>query len=131
MLLMFLFIFSNRLGWNLPEMIDKSIHLLSDGGLGMAMFSLGKLYIYTKKKKKTKLSWLEIKFNLTKNETGLFMASQSSIIACGTKMAIITMLLKFVLGPALMIASAYCIRLKSTLFKVAILQVKILKLIIR
>lgn len=56
MLLMFLFIFSNRLGWNLPEMIDKSIHLLSDGGLGMAMFSLGKLYIYTKKKKKTKLS---------------------------------------------------------------------------
>ncbi|AED92117.1 auxin transport protein-like [Arabidopsis thaliana] len=82
-----------RLGWNLPEMIDKSIHLLSDGGLGMAMFSLG-----------------------------LFMASQSSIIACGTKMAIITMLLKFVLGPALMIASAYCIRLKSTLFKVAILQ---------
>lgn len=43
---MFIFIFSNRLGWNLPEMIDKSIHLLSDGGLGMAMFSLGKLYIY-------------------------------------------------------------------------------------
>ncbi|KAG7550699.1 Auxin efflux carrier plant type [Arabidopsis thaliana x Arabidopsis arenosa] len=82
-----------RLGWNLPEMIDKSIHLLSDGGLGMAMFSLG-----------------------------LFMASQSSIIACGTKMAIITMLLKFVLGPALMIASAFCIRLRSTLFKVAILQ---------
>ncbi|ESQ41481.1 hypothetical protein EUTSA_v10016062mg [Eutrema salsugineum] len=82
-----------RLGWKLPGMIDKSIHLISDGGLGMAMFSLG-----------------------------LFMASQSSIIACGTKMAIITMLLKFLLGPGLMIASAFCIRLRSTLFRVAILQ---------
>ncbi|CAG7891670.1 unnamed protein product [Brassica rapa] len=83
-----------RLGWKLPEMIDKSIHLISDGGLGMAMFSLG-----------------------------LFMASQSSIIACGTKMSIITMILKFILGPALMIASAFCIRLRGTLFRVTILQV--------
>ncbi|XP_013619873.1 PREDICTED: putative auxin efflux carrier component 5 [Brassica oleracea var. oleracea] len=82
-----------RLGWKLPEMIDKSIHLISDGGLGMAMFSLG-----------------------------LFMASQSSIIACGTKMTIITMILKFILGPALMIASAFCIRLRGTLFRVTILQ---------
>ncbi|KAH0936931.1 hypothetical protein HID58_004392 [Brassica napus] len=82
-----------RLGWKLPEMIDKSIHLISDGGLGMAMFSLG-----------------------------LFMASQSSIIACGTKMSIITMILKFILGPALMIASAFCIRLRGTLFRVTILQ---------
>ncbi|CAF1885750.1 unnamed protein product [Brassica oleracea var. botrytis] len=88
-----------RLGWKLPEMIDKSIHLISDGGLGMAMFSLG-----------------------------LFMASQSSIIACGTKMTIITMILKFILGPALMIASAFCIRLRGTLFRVTILQVNNLKL---
>ncbi|WZY74911.1 hypothetical protein YC2023_021295 [Brassica napus] len=86
-----------RLGWKLPEMIDKSIHLISDGGLGMAMFSLG-----------------------------LFMASQSSIIACGTKMSIITMILKFILGPALMIASAFCIRLRGTLFRVTILQVTLL-----
>ncbi|KAL1205939.1 Auxin efflux carrier component 8 [Cardamine amara subsp. amara] len=82
-----------RLGWKLPEMIDKSIHLISDGGLGMSMFSLG-----------------------------LFVASQSSIIACGTKMAIITMLLKFVLGPALMIVSAFSVRLRSTLLRVTILQ---------
>ncbi|CAH2072712.1 unnamed protein product [Thlaspi arvense] len=82
-----------RLGWNLPVMIDKSIHLISDGGLGMAMFSLG-----------------------------LFMASQSNIIACGTKMAIITMLLKFILGPALMLASAFCLRLRGTLFRIAVLQ---------
>ncbi|WZZ30686.1 hypothetical protein YC2023_014087 [Brassica napus] len=82
-----------RLGWKLPEMIDKSIHLISDGGLGY---------------------WNQ---NL-----GLFMASQSSIIACGTKMTIITMILKFILGPALMIASAFCIRLRGTLFRVTILQ---------
>ncbi|CAN8236367.1 unnamed protein product [Cochlearia groenlandica] len=82
-----------RLGWKLPEMVDKSIHLISDGGLGMAMYSLG-----------------------------LFMASQSSIIACGKKLAIITMLLKFVLGPVLMIASVFCVRLRNNLFKIAILQ---------
>ncbi|CAG7911227.1 unnamed protein product [Brassica rapa] len=82
-----------RLGWKLPEMIGKSVHMISDGGLGMAMFSLG-----------------------------LFMASQSSIIACGTKMAIITMVLKFVIGPALMVASAFSIRLRSTLFRVTVLQ---------
>ena len=57
------------------------------------------------------------------------MASQSSIIACGTKMTIITMILKFILGPALMIASAFCIRLRGTLFRVTILQVNNLKLV--
>ncbi|XP_010492334.1 PREDICTED: auxin efflux carrier component 8-like [Camelina sativa] len=82
-----------RLGWELPEMIDKSIHMISDGGLGMAMFSLG-----------------------------LFMASQRSIIACGTKMTSIAMVLKFVLGPALMIASVFSMRLRHNLFKIAILQ---------
>ena len=52
------------------------------------------------------------------------MASQSSI-----KMSIITMILKFILGPALMIASAFCIRLRGTLFRVTILQVNNLKLV--
>ncbi|XP_019090051.1 PREDICTED: auxin efflux carrier component 8-like [Camelina sativa] len=54
--------------------------------------------------------------------TSLFMASQRSFIACGTKMAVIAMLLKFVLGPALMIASVFIMRLRNNLFKIAILQ---------
>ncbi|XP_010550069.1 PREDICTED: auxin efflux carrier component 8 [Tarenaya hassleriana] len=82
-----------RLGWEMPGMVDGSIRLLSDGGLGMAMFSLG-----------------------------LFMASQRSIIACGKQMLAITMVLKFLIGPILMVASAFGIRLHGTLLRTMILQ---------
>ncbi|KAA8548011.1 hypothetical protein F0562_004440 [Nyssa sinensis] len=78
----------------LPEIIDKSISILSDGGLGMAMFSLG-----------------------------LFMASRDSIIACGTPMAVLAMAMKFVVGPSLMAVSSIAIGLRGTLFRVAIVQV--------
>ncbi|XP_047333703.1 probable auxin efflux carrier component 8 [Impatiens glandulifera] len=81
--------------WNiqLPLIVSHSISILSDGGLGMAMFSLG-----------------------------LFMASQTSIIACGTRMAILAMVMKFVAGPILMAASSTAIGLRGTVFKVAIVQ---------
>ncbi|KAF8399419.1 hypothetical protein HHK36_015284 [Tetracentron sinense] len=77
----------------LPEIVAKSISILADGGLGMAMFSLG-----------------------------LFMASRASIIACGTRMAILAMGIKFVVGPTLMAVSSFAIGLRGTLFKVAIVQ---------
>lgn len=35
--------YCNRWGLHLPKIADKSVTILSDGGLGMAMFSLGKL----------------------------------------------------------------------------------------
>ncbi|KAK2966936.1 hypothetical protein RJ640_002121 [Escallonia rubra] len=81
--------------WNvqLPKIVDKSISILSDGGLGMAMFSLG-----------------------------LFTASQTSIIASGTWMTVLAMAMKFIVGPALMAASSTAVGLKGTLFRVAILQ---------
>ncbi|KAL5582383.1 hypothetical protein UlMin_014825 [Ulmus minor] len=77
----------------LPEVIYKSIKILSDGGLGMAMFSLG-----------------------------LFMASRSRIIACGTQKAILAMGLKFIGGPALMAVSSLSIGLRGTQLRVAIVQ---------
>ncbi|PON95892.1 Auxin efflux carrier [Trema orientale] len=77
----------------LPEIVDQSITILADGGLGMAMFSLG-----------------------------LFMASRTSIIACGTRMAIISMGLKFIGGPFLMAAASLAIGLRGTQLKVAIVQ---------
>ncbi|GAY46417.1 hypothetical protein CUMW_096880 [Citrus unshiu] len=77
----------------LPAIIDQSVRILSNGGLGMAMFSLG-----------------------------LFMASRPSIIACGTRMAAAAMALKFIVGPALMAASSFAIGLRSTLFKIAFVQ---------
>ncbi|TKY65216.1 putative auxin efflux carrier component 5 [Spatholobus suberectus] len=82
-----------RWGLHMPEVVNQSIEILSNGGLGMAMFSLG-----------------------------LFMASQSSIIACGPRMAMVAIGLKVVLGPALMAVASLVIGLRDTLFKVAIVQ---------
>ncbi|KAF5199302.1 Auxin efflux carrier component [Thalictrum thalictroides] len=64
----------------LPVIIDKSISILADGGLGMAMFSLG-----------------------------LFMASQASIFACGAWLAVLAMAAKFLVGPALMAVASTAI----------------------
>ncbi|XP_006338481.1 putative auxin efflux carrier component 5 isoform X2 [Solanum tuberosum] len=82
-----------RWGVNLPKIVEQSISILSDGGLGMAMFSIG-----------------------------VFMASQASIIACGTKKAILAMALKFVLGPVLMAISSIAVGLRGQLFRLAIVQ---------
>ncbi|KAL5143575.1 Auxin efflux carrier component 8 [Glycine soja] len=82
-----------RWGLHMPEVVSQSIEILSNGGLGMAMFSLG-----------------------------LFMASQSSIIACGPRMAMVAIGLKVVLGPTLMAVASFVIGLRDTLFKVAIVQ---------
>ncbi|KAM7506690.1 hypothetical protein LguiA_017143 [Lonicera macranthoides] len=84
---------SFRWGVKLPTIVDKSISIMSDGGLGMAMFSLG-----------------------------LFIASEASLIACGTQMAVLAMAMKFAFGPALMTASSAALGLKGRMFRVAILQ---------
>lgn len=57
--------------------------------------------------------------------TGVFMASQARIIACGTKKAILAMALKFVLGPVLMAISSITVGLRGKLFRLAIVQVKL------
>ncbi|XXG42939.1 hypothetical protein AAC387_Pa01g3087 [Persea americana] len=81
--------------WNLklPMIIDKSISILSDGGLGMAMFSLG-----------------------------LFMASQSRIVACGAWMAALAMGLRFIVGPSLMAVSSFATLMRGKLLRIAIMQ---------
>ncbi|XP_060672479.1 probable auxin efflux carrier component 8 isoform X1 [Ziziphus jujuba] len=84
-----------RFRWNikLPEIANQSIIILSNGGLGMAMFSLG-----------------------------LFMASRTRIIACGTRLAILAMAMKFIIGPALMAGASYAVGLSGTILRVAIVQ---------
>ncbi|KAF8678513.1 hypothetical protein HU200_046267 [Digitaria exilis] len=78
---------------HLPSIISNSIRILSDGGLGMAMFSLG-----------------------------LFTALQTKIIACGAKKMLLSLGIRFFLGPALMVISSYAIGMRGTLLKVAIMQ---------
>ncbi|OEL12671.1 putative auxin efflux carrier component 1c [Dichanthelium oligosanthes] len=81
--------------WNfeMPAIILKSISILSDAGLGMAMFSLG-----------------------------LFMALQPRIIACGNKVASFAMAVRFLTGPAVMAAASFAVGLRGTLLHVAIVQ---------
>ncbi|KAF7827678.1 auxin efflux carrier component 3 [Senna tora] len=77
----------------MPKIIEKSISILSDAGLGMAMFSLG-----------------------------LFMALQPKIIACGNSVASFAMAIRFLTGPAVMAAASIAVGLRGTLLRVAIVQ---------
>ncbi|OMO60602.1 Auxin efflux carrier [Corchorus capsularis] len=78
---------------HMPKIIEKSISILSDAGLGMAMFSLG-----------------------------LFMALQPKIIACGNSVASFAMAVRFLTGPAVMAAASIAVGLRGTLLRVAIVQ---------
>ncbi|KAD5960315.1 hypothetical protein E3N88_11787 [Mikania micrantha] len=82
---------------NMPAIISKSISILSDAGLGMAMFSLG-----------------------------LFMALQPRIIACGNSMATIAMAVRFLAGPAVMALVSYPVGLRGVVLRIAIVQSNIL-----
>ncbi|KAJ4961172.1 hypothetical protein NE237_021082 [Protea cynaroides] len=77
----------------MPKIIEKSISILSDAGLGMAMFSLG-----------------------------LFMALQPNIIACGNSVAAFAMGVRFLVGPAVMAAASFAVGLRGILLHVAIVQ---------
>ncbi|XP_010527774.1 PREDICTED: auxin efflux carrier component 4-like [Tarenaya hassleriana] len=77
----------------MPKIIEKSISILSDAGLGMAMFSLG-----------------------------LFMALQPKIIACGNSVATFAMAVRFLTGPAVMAVASISVGLRGDLFRVAIVQ---------
>ncbi|KAM0940965.1 putative membrane transport protein [Dioscorea sansibarensis] len=84
---------SFRWGIELPAIIAKSISILSDAGLGMAMFSLG-----------------------------LFMALQPRIIACGNSIAAFAMAVRFLAGPAVMAAASIAVGLRGILLHIAIVQ---------
>ncbi|KAK3221280.1 hypothetical protein Dsin_008305 [Dipteronia sinensis] len=81
--------------WNIkmPSIVQGSITILSDAGLGMAMFSLG-----------------------------LFMALQPKIIACGKSVATFAMAVRFLTGPAVIAATSIAIGLRGVLLHIAIVQ---------
>ncbi|GLT28015.1 hypothetical protein SLA2020_029740 [Shorea laevis] len=77
----------------MPAIIAGSIAILSNAGLGMAMFSLG-----------------------------LFMALQPKLIACGNTIATFSMAVRFLTGPAVMAAASIAVGLKGVLLRIAIVQ---------
>ncbi|KAL8262897.1 hypothetical protein R6Q59_024246 [Mikania micrantha] len=84
---------SCRWGIKKPQILENSVTILSDAGLGMAMFSLG-----------------------------LFMASQPKLIACGNKLAAYGMVARFVAGPAVMAVASIAVGLRGTILQVSIVQ---------
>ncbi|KAL8137581.1 hypothetical protein V2J09_003582 [Rumex salicifolius] len=81
--------------WNveMPKIIANSISILSNTGLGMAMFSLG-----------------------------LFMALQPKLIACGNRLALFSMVLRFIVGPAVAALSSVALGIRGNLLKISIVQ---------
>ncbi|KAK7304770.1 hypothetical protein VNO77_42657 [Canavalia gladiata] len=81
--------------WNIksPSIINGSITILSKTGLGMSMFSLG-----------------------------LFMALQPKIIACGKALAAMSMIVRFLVGPAVMTATSLAIGIRGVLLSISIVQ---------
>jgi auxin efflux carrier family len=55
--------------------------------------------------------------------TGLFMALQPRIIACGNSVAAFAMAVRFLTGPAVMAAASIAVGLRGVLLHVAIVQV--------
>ncbi|KAK9097441.1 hypothetical protein Sjap_022938 [Stephania japonica] len=84
---------SYRFHVEMPSIVKGSISILSDAGLGMAMFSLG-----------------------------LFMALQPKIIACGKRVALFSMAVRFLTGPAVIAATSIAIGIRGPLLHVAIVQ---------
>ncbi|KAJ1703303.1 hypothetical protein LUZ63_003082 [Rhynchospora breviuscula] len=78
---------------NMPDIMKNSVKIIADAGLGMAMFSLG-----------------------------LFMGLQPRIIACGNKMAVITMGIKFIGGPLIMAGASIAAGLRGVKLSTAIVQ---------
>ncbi|WVZ25259.1 hypothetical protein V8G54_003803 [Vigna mungo] len=97
---------------HMPKIIEKSISILSDAGLGMAMFSLGE--------------WPAVVGTCTifgpGLGKGLFMALQPNIIACGNSVATFAMAVRFLTGPAVMAAASIAVGLRGTLLRIAIVQ---------
>ncbi|KAK8624111.1 hypothetical protein V6N13_065466 [Hibiscus sabdariffa] len=83
------------LWWNvgMPSIVKYSIKIISDAGLGMAMFSLG-----------------------------LFMALQPRIIGCGTKRATMGMVIRFLCGPIIMSTASVALGLRGKKLHAAIVQ---------
>ncbi|KAK7354667.1 hypothetical protein VNO80_20133 [Phaseolus coccineus] len=77
----------------MPSIIKGSIEIISNTGLGMAMFSLG-----------------------------LFMALQPKIITCGKTLAALAFAIKFLVGPFIILATSKIVGIHGVLLRVTIVQ---------
>uniref|UniRef100_A0A7N0U6L2 Auxin efflux carrier component n=1 Tax=Kalanchoe fedtschenkoi TaxID=63787 RepID=A0A7N0U6L2_KALFE len=81
--------------WQLemPSIMEKSVLIMSKAGTGTAMFSMG-----------------------------MFMAQQEKLIACGTRLTLLGMVLRFIAGPTAMAIGAISVGLRGDVLRIAIIQ---------
>ncbi|GFQ00414.1 putative auxin efflux carrier component 8 [Phtheirospermum japonicum] len=84
---------SKRWNFEMPSIVEGSVMIMAKAGSGVAMFSMG-----------------------------LFMALQNKVIACGVRLSLYGMLLRFVGGPVTTAIGALALGLKSNTFRIAIVQ---------
>ncbi|KAG8380294.1 hypothetical protein BUALT_Bualt06G0000700 [Buddleja alternifolia] len=81
--------------WDLemPSIVEGSIQIMAKAGSGVAMFSMG-----------------------------LFMALQEKVIACGVRLTMYSMVLRFIGGPLTSVVGALALGLRGTILRIAIIQ---------
>ncbi|OAY43869.1 auxin efflux carrier component 5 [Manihot esculenta] len=84
---------AKRWHFEMPSIMEGSILIMSRAGTGTAMFSMG-----------------------------IFMALQEKLIACGTGLTVVGMVLRFIAGPAAMAIGSIAVGLHGDVLRVAIIQ---------
>ncbi|KAI3897207.1 hypothetical protein MKX03_032398 [Papaver bracteatum] len=84
---------SNRWHVKMPTIIEGSVLIMSKAGIGSAMFSMG-----------------------------LFSALQVKILACGVRLTVFGLVLRFIAGPAAMAVGCLAVGLRGDVLRVAIVQ---------
>ncbi|CAI9104484.1 OLC1v1003166C1 [Oldenlandia corymbosa var. corymbosa] len=84
---------AKRWHFGMPKIIEGSISIMSKGGAGLAMFSMG-----------------------------LFMALQEKIIACGVGLTLYAMVLRFVVGPVTTAVGAFAMGLHGDVLRIVVIQ---------
>ncbi|XP_065851693.1 auxin efflux carrier component 5-like [Euphorbia lathyris] len=84
---------ANRWHLKMPSILEGSVLIMSKAGTGTAMFSMG-----------------------------IFMALQEKVIACGTGLTIIGMVLRFIAGPVAMAIGSIVVGLRGDVLRIAIIQ---------
>ncbi|XP_059433395.1 auxin efflux carrier component 5-like [Corylus avellana] len=84
---------ANRWNIKMPSIVEGSILIMSRGGTGTAMFSMG-----------------------------IFMALQEKLIACGPGLTVFGMVLRFIAGPAAMAIGSIAVGLHGDTLRIAIIQ---------
>ncbi|ERN10021.1 hypothetical protein AMTRI_Chr06g194750 [Amborella trichopoda] len=84
---------SSRWHFSMPLLMENSVSMMAKAGSGMAMFSMG-----------------------------LFMASQEKLIGCGPSLTVLSMVLRFLAGPAAMAVASIAVGLHGDVLHIAIIQ---------